>query len=191
MLRVLLGIGVACAALACGCSQRNETAQTPPPHLEELPTFPELDPGVPARIGVEGAQYTPRKALVREYKEVEPTPEEREILGEEREPGADLLGFYRKQPNVEQGVSPAAVRPWVGHSASTGGVASGLTVTRSAASVLLFDVSGATVGFGPNRFAAAALGYRTPSGEKGLISRVQVGENPARKGASTYKYAEY
>lgn len=105
----LIGVGL-CAIVPLGCQSKVETRTeiTAAPTLEELPNL--LDPyerKIAAKIDFEGSRETTRIRIVPEFKPVEPTPEEKAILGEPRKSVSDeLLAFYRPPRGVEHGVSP-------------------------------------------------------------------------------------
>ena len=82
----------------------------PPPTGDELPVLIVLEKRtLPYTVGVEA--YGPKRiarGVVPEFRPIEPTPEERAILGEEPDDEELLedLVFYRKPPSAEDGIYP-------------------------------------------------------------------------------------
>lgn len=76
----LLALAALLAVLGCAAPERRSGAVPPAPG--ELATMPELDPGMPVSVGIEGRGDAPRVVLVPDFKESPLTPEERAALGE-------------------------------------------------------------------------------------------------------------
>ena len=102
-------ITLACLALlvATGCRRADRALFTPPTGAE-LPTFAELEPALAINVGVEGAADARGILVVPIYEKIEPTPEERQILGQKQELEIDTLLFYRPPRGPEHGVSSKA-----------------------------------------------------------------------------------
>ena len=99
----LIVTGICAALLLTGCQQADR-AKTATPTLEELPYFEEPVTVSTANVGVEGRTAT-RRMIVPRYEKIEPTPEEKKILGIKEEPELDALVLYRPAPSPEQGIS--------------------------------------------------------------------------------------
>jgi len=76
----LLALAALLTALGCAAPERRFEAVQPAPG--ELAPMPELDPGMPVSVGIEGRGDAPRVVLVPDFKEPPLTPEERAALGE-------------------------------------------------------------------------------------------------------------
>jgi len=108
-------MALACAALlvVTGCRRADRALFTPPTGAE-LPTFGELEPTLAFNVGVEGAGEARGVLVVPIYEKIEPTPEERQILGQKEELEIDALLFYRPPRGPEHGVSSEAYAMLVG-----------------------------------------------------------------------------
>lgn len=102
-IRRLLAL-VPMALLVAGC-QRADRAISAPPTRAELFSLREQEPTLSILVGVERAGARPLLAIVPKYEDIEPTPEEREILGEKELPEPDVLAFYRPPRGPDHGVS--------------------------------------------------------------------------------------
>jgi hypothetical protein len=90
--------------VATGCRQADRAISTTPSHAE-LPTFEEeFEPTLAIGVGVEGAGDDHGILIVPKYEKIEPTPEERKILGEKEELEIDALVFYRPPRGPQHGV---------------------------------------------------------------------------------------
>jgi hypothetical protein len=162
---------------AAGCRQVDRVGRGAPT-LAELPTFEELESRLPITVGIEGALAKPRTIIVPKYDPIEPTPEERVILGEQQELQLDLLAFYRPPRTPEQGVSADSFSMVTG----IGGVG-GAIVGRC-----LVYPRYAQYGLGGRyayqhtmaRSGASVGSPRRPGGNVGRSWSVSVGENEAR-----------
>jgi len=76
------------------------------PTLDELPSFPTLEPTLAADVGVQGGSRTPPGGLVGRLEEPEYTAEERKQLGLDRRQGRDFLALYQPEPTPADGVYP-------------------------------------------------------------------------------------
>ncbi len=76
----LLALAALLAAPGCVAPERRSGPVRPAPG--ELQAMPELDPGMPVSVGIEGRGDAPRVVLVPDFKEPPLTPEERAALGE-------------------------------------------------------------------------------------------------------------
>jgi hypothetical protein len=99
---IVMGI---CAALVLGGCKQADRAKTTDPTLDELPTLTEPESTMSANIGVDDRQITHGRIIVPTYKKIEPTAEEKKILGIKEEPPLDELVLYRPPPRPEQGIS--------------------------------------------------------------------------------------
>jgi hypothetical protein len=102
-------IGGAALLLTAGCASSTPTpsAATAMPAEDELPPPQRSERYSAASVAVDGRFHGPKLATVPEFEPVEPTPEEREILGPPPpDPLQDLLVFYPIPPGPAQGVAP-------------------------------------------------------------------------------------
>lgn len=185
MRRLLRGLWLVAVAalLLSGACRAPERAAAPAPSRAELLAFPQPRPGLPIAVGVEGQELGERIVLVPEFPAVEPTPEERKVLGEPRRPPEpDVLVLYRPPPGPQQGVSPESFT---------------LSVTDAGGWGMLVG----RTGFAP-RYATWGLGGRyaveyhlerhgarvgLPRGRvshPGRVFAVQIGEGPPRSEAT-------
>ena len=95
---------LAAVLLFTGCKQADR-AQTADPTLDELPDFEAPVQISTALIGVEGRHATPARIIVPTYERIEPTAEEKVILGIKEPPLPDALVLYRPAPTPERGIS--------------------------------------------------------------------------------------
>lgn len=179
----LIGFVSVGVVLTTACTQADR-ALTAPPSRAELVAFPEQEPTLPIVVGVEGTDRGPRLVLVPKFEDIEPTPEERRLLGEVEEvPQPDVLAFYRPPPGPEQGVSSEAFLM----SVETGGVGGALVGQALAGRPRV-----ATCGFGGRHAVEhhvvryeAMVGL--PRGRTGYVGRafsVLVGDGPPRRPAA-------
>lgn len=97
-LRLWIIAGVSLAVLgACGCSDRRTRVGVIP--SDEMPNLPERGSAIGFQVGVEGASVPTRDLVGKRLLEpVEPTPEERAILGDTGDPYAFLFFPPPPQP---------------------------------------------------------------------------------------------
>ncbi len=162
-----------------GCQQRDRAISTTPSPAE-LPNFDkEFQSSLAIAVGVEGAGDVRGIRIVPFYEKIEPTPEERIILGEKPELEIDALVFYRPQRGPRHGVSTEALQRMTGVS-GIGGAAVGLDVTASR-----YDAVGyAGRNFGVTLAKRPNVGVgltRRRGGEAGQLWQPRVGECRARK----------
>ncbi|GEM_PF-3479767 len=180
----LFGIGALGLFLGLAGCRRGQTSITAAPTLRELPTDADEAPRMAASIGVEGLPPDRDILPIPAFKPVEPTPEERKILGEKPpEPKLDALAFYRPERGIEHGVAPDAFAMLVGTS-GRGGTSAGVQEATAPAGVSL-DLAGEYAGAYRYAWRSSFVGLRrTPSGEAGGGWLMSVGENLPRRGAA-------
>lgn len=106
VLRTIVGCTVLpLIAAACGCTAREASVDRQQPIEDELFTIVEHERVIPANVGVE-RRIGPRVELVPEFQPVEPTDEERAILGDQTDPLDQLFTFYQPAPGSDEGVLP-------------------------------------------------------------------------------------
>ncbi|MFO0838417.1 MAG: hypothetical protein U1D55_07795 [Phycisphaerae bacterium] len=116
-----------------GCAASGKPAPrpaSPDPTVDELPHIPELQRNIPARIGVAGLGNAPRAVLVAPMPPVEPTAEEKKILGDTEPPPLQELTLNRPPPGPQQGVYPRYGGIIAGSQSSKGGPHSSLGAIR-------------------------------------------------------------
>lgn len=170
---------LACAALllAGGCRQAERTALVTPTRAE-LPTFEEFESPLPINVGVEGAGDARGIVIVPLYEKIEPTPEEREILGQKPEVEIDALVLYRPPRGPEHGVSSEAYGMLIGIG-GVGGASAGQEFVVPRYGVYGF----AGHHFGTSSLARSEAGMgraRAVSAEAGLPWGAKVGEGLPR-----------
>lgn len=158
--------------IASGCATRTEPAATLGPTLDELPDSRATERVLPIRVGVEDRHASRQPRIVPEFKPVEPTPEERRILGPEPEPVIDFLALYTPaRPGIDPHTSGAATVGVGG----VGGAFAGLAPARSPFASYM-GLGGVSIGVD---FATrvAGLSLLTPRASAGLEpdSRIKVG----------------
>lgn len=192
---LLLGLCV-CALLPLGCQSATETRSevTAAPTLEELPNLKDpYERKIAARIDFEGSRETSRIKIVPDFKPVEPTAEERAILGEPRKSVADeLLAFYRPTRGPEHGVSPSeggAVISSLRHL----DVGVGVEPVHGGARYYVFGDAGhdAAVSLLSREGAKAYDGLGGATIGVGFDYSVQIGYNPARTKAQRAPWLDY
>ncbi len=185
-LRITL-LGCVVLLAAGGCRQADRAISTPPTWAE-LPTFDELEPILPINVGVEGAGADRGYVIVPKYEKIEPTPEEREILGEKEEPELDALVFYRPPRGTEHGVSSEMFEMLTGI-AGVGGALVGreFVYIRYGTDGFAGRHYGISVSARPEAGVGRARGRIS---DVGLPWRMMVGENLPRKPAqrATHNY---
>jgi hypothetical protein len=170
---------LACLAIlaVAGCHQADRAVFTPPTGAE-LPSFDEFEPTLPIDVGVEGAGDARGIVVVPIYEKIEPTPEERKILGDKPEPQLDALVLYRPPRGPEHGVSSEAFGVLIGVS-GVGGALAGQEPAFA-----LYGVSGFAgrhYGISPLARSEASVGRsRAVGAEAGLPWSVEVGEGLPR-----------
>lgn len=178
---------VACAWFCYGCQSQNAgDAITLAPTLEELPSIPETERVLPAKVGVEGAPIAPRRRLVPPMEPPQLTQEEKVALGLDKpDPIADLLASYPPRPDPARGVSPQDT----GFSAAIYGRAGGLIGTeadsRRSYRDLVDAVPAGTLPF--PRFGAMSYPFWERVRLVGERSGVEIGEDSARRGAGKHE----
>lgn len=112
-LRGAFTIGLA-LIVASGCKPADRAIATTPSRAE-LPSFAEkYEPALAIGVGVDGARGDRGIVIVPKYQKIEPTPEEREILGEKPEIELDALALYRPPRGPQHGVSSEAYQALTG-----------------------------------------------------------------------------
>jgi hypothetical protein len=179
-----------------GCSQNNgpvapttQAAAGPAPMQDELPPAYRAERLGSARVGVEKRGVAPRLATVPAFEPVEPTPEEREILGPPPvDPLDDLMVFYPVPPGSHRGVF-----------GSLGGASTGVEMSRypgGARAMTSLD-PGPGVGLDAHpmhgvllrsgSIGAQAGTMRPLTGRRYSETGATVGENEAPRGAAREK----
>jgi hypothetical protein len=183
-MRALLPTAVlVCLALSGvpGCQLADQAVSTTPSRAE-LPTFAEeLEPRLAIGVAVEGARDDRGILIVPKYEKIEPTPEEREILGEEPELEIDALALYRPPRGPEHGVSTESFQARTG----VGGIG-GVSVDLDLAPPRYGTSGFAGRAFGIDvlkRWVAGAGGVRQSGAEAGQLRAKTVGECEARRPA--------
>ncbi len=176
---VLVGL----LAGASGCRQKAQ-AITAAPTTRELPSDADEAPRMAALIGVEGRPSNHEILPIPEFKPVEPTPEERKVLGEQPpEPKLDALALYRRPRGIEHGVAPDAFAMLVGTS-GRGGASVGRERNPARYGVSS-DLGGKYADAYIYSWPSSYVGLpRPPSGEVGGGWTISVGENLPRRGAA-------
>ncbi|MBU0618221.1 MAG: hypothetical protein KKI02_10925 [Planctomycetes bacterium] len=167
--------------VAAGCRQADRAISAAPSHAE-LPTFEEeFEPTLAIRVGVEGAGDDRGIVIVPTYEKIEPTPEERKILGEKEELEIDALVFYRPPRGLQQGVSPEPFRRRTDVSGIGGaGVALDFAYPRYGTSGFAGRTFGADLF---QRWVAGAGRARDSGADAGQAWAPRVGEDRAREPA--------
>lgn len=127
---------------------------------------------LPIRVGIEDRHATRQPRIVPELKPVEPTPEERAILGPEPEPPIDFLALYKPaRPGIDPHTSGAATAGIGG----VGGVHAGLEPARASYGSY-FGLGGVSIGveFATRISAISTLEPRSMAG-LGPDGRIKVG----------------
>ncbi len=167
-----------------GCRRPTNQAISVAPAPSELPpNAEELPPPSAALVGVEGQPRRIVRLPVPAFAPVEPTPEEREILGPEPpEPVLDVLLFYRPQRGPAQGVMPGFRQPIAERYRDAGGPAVG-----HEAATLSYSNAGSAghhaEAYPIRRRAAAAGDLRSATAGTAGRAGADVGEGPRRRGA--------
>jgi hypothetical protein len=102
----LVALLLAGALFTAGCASEKQEQVSAAPTLDELPNLSREDRVLPIKIGIDDRYATRAPRIVPEFKPVEPTPEERAILGPEPEPEIDFLALYQPPPSPQRGIDP-------------------------------------------------------------------------------------
>lgn len=191
---LVVGLGL-CALLPLGCQSAVEPRSeiTAAPTLDELPNLKDpYERKIAAKIDFEGSRETTRIKIVPDFKPVEPTPEEKAILGEPRKSVSDeLLAFYRPPRGPEHGVSP---REGGAQYASFRAYAVGIDVdpSRGGANYYVFGEAGRhALPHSISREGAAVYGSQGLIIGYGLDYAVRIGYNPPRSKAERAPRLDY
>jgi hypothetical protein len=181
---VLITVGLVLAL--AGCAERRQIVSTEAPIEEELLDLEPYERAIPANIGVEGRTERPRVVLVPEFKPIEPTPEERAVLGEpEQEPEPDVLTLYRPPRGPEHGVGRSLGGPNLGIFGIGG---ASVAVQRVQPETGVSGVAGRYYGIFP--FARSEAGtydeFRLGAGVGAGPGGASVGIGEARSGAAAH-----
>lgn len=172
---------------AAGCKHNGQAISTAPSRAELPPPNRDI-PTLSAKIGVEGEFSNSGTLPIPVFPKIEPTPEQRKILGEPPpEPVLDVLAFHRPPRGPDQGVASeepgviAAVFGW-------GGSAVGLENPYTSSGVL--GVGGVSAAEYSVKWTIAQPGrMRDPVGAAGPGWRVSVGEGlPSHIAARAKRY---
>jgi hypothetical protein len=93
---------MAVLALAAGCAAPQRPELSAAPTRAELPDLSASDRVLPINAGVDDRYASRAPRIVPEFKPVEPTPEERRIIGAPPESPIDFLALYRPpRPGID------------------------------------------------------------------------------------------
>jgi len=106
-LPVLSAVLIAGFVLGCAVDGRLSPAAAAPSAPTELPRFEHLERRGAATVAVDdpSGSFT-RVRVVPEFKEVKPTPQEKQILGIQEPPKDEFAILYRPPPTPERGIDP-------------------------------------------------------------------------------------
>lgn len=172
---------VICAGLlvVSGC-QRADRAIGATPSRAELPNLEgEYVSALAIGVGVEGAGDERGILMVPKCEKIEPTPEEREVLGEKEEPELDALALYRPPRGPQHGVSAEAYQSLTGVG-GIGGAGVGLSASYPRYGVLGY--AGRNYGIALSASFVSGVGTaRAPGADGGANWDQRVGEGRARE----------
>jgi hypothetical protein len=135
------------------------------------------------RVGVGGAEARPVITIVPPFEKIEPTPQERAVLGEpEHAPMPDVLAFYQPPRGVEHGVSTETFILSTGIG-GMGGVSAGRAIVYPRYSTHGWAGRHAFAG-AISRLGESVGRLREATAEAGRPWPVDVGEGLPRRGAS-------
>lgn len=188
MLRFICIAGPLLAAGLTGCTTASPAsngpgvrpqASTAAPIRDELFTAIERERTIAASVGVE-MREAPRLTLIPAFQPIEPTPEQRAILGERPDPLDDLFAFYRPPRGADDGVLPVADSDFTGVDTSFLSPASILLQRYSgspAVDISAYESHGWLI---MDRSRSAVLLHTDRPAMRYLESGADVGENEAR-----------
>jgi hypothetical protein len=168
-------------AAVSGCKQADRAISVAPTRAE-LPSFrEELEPTLAIGVGVEGAAGDRGILIVPQYEKIEPTPQEREILGQKEELELDALVFYHPPRGPEHGVSAEPFRRQTDVSGIGGaGVSVDLAYPLYSTTGFAGRVYGVDLA---QRWVAGVGRARDSGGAAGFARNQAVGEDRAREPA--------
>ncbi|MBW7907085.1 MAG: hypothetical protein LC135_11935 [Phycisphaerae bacterium] len=89
-------------ALAAGCAAPQRPEVSAAPTRAELPDLSASERVLPVSVGIDDRYASRAPRIVPEFKPVEPTPDERRIIGAPPEPPIDFLALYRPpRPGID------------------------------------------------------------------------------------------
>ena len=180
-----LTIVIVCAgiflSLQTGCKQADHAVKVHPSHAE-LFTLEAAEPSLPINVGVEGEQEVRPIILVAQPKKIEPTPEQRAILGIKEPPEIDRLLLYRPPRGPEHGVSAEDFALKSGIGDGWGGAR--VMLDRVYPSYAVNGLAGGSYGISNIPRYGAQVGIaRDRVGNVGNSWRILIGEGRAREPA--------